>query len=60
MLGDCVHHLCPPALQPLLLEATGGLADLCPAPLLFAEGWDPPPASNQSMANEQGRLLRLH
>lgn len=55
-----MHHLCPPALQPLLLEATGGLADLCPAPLLFAEGWDPPPASNQSMANEQGRLLRLH
>lgn len=58
--GASAHHLCHPSLQSNLREAAGGLAGLCAALLLFDEGWDPPPTSNQSTVNDKGRPLRLH
>lgn len=58
-MGSFCTSPVPSSLQPCLLEAAGGLAGLCAALLLFAEGW-PPPTSNQSMVNDKGRPLRLH
>lgn len=52
----CALHPC----SPVSLKLSGwGLAGLCAAPLLFAEGW-PPPTSYHSLVNDKGRLLRLH